>query len=438
MRRVMKIFLSSLLFGIGISGSAFAFSPDFHLGMESDFSRKVVTPATFPFIDAGLNSSEENSKVDLELKMSLQHPKVFGVASRNLYYEISDSDAATSTFHFAFGRKWINWSELDEDWGLGVSNPLFAWDRLRSFSQGLTGIFMNADSKNIHFDFFASYLFLPETEPNVVIENNEFASDHPQAVTAGPQTFDLLNHPTPLGYNLIIPKMNTIILRPSVLLSLETRQNIAPLFGKFSFGYLPLNYFPVAMQATLAIPIDQGVVVLRPRLLSHEFYDAELSYAWSQSFTNGFSVIVDKIFSEESLPADYTTATLGTTTYWSPWIRFESLKLSYLFSQGGVGSDVGPWANPSQNLFSSRILYRNAIQLQTNYKELTSKILHEFSINANWIALDWSHPWSNHFNTTLGGDVISAQENSAASGGAEFLSDLRALDRIRIGVNYVF
>ena len=34
--------------------------------------------------------------------------------------------------------------------------------------------------------------------------------------------------------------------------------------------------------------------------------------------------------------------------------------------------------------------------------------------------------------------MISAEKDAADTGGAEFLSDLRAIDRIRLGVNYVF
>ena len=89
-------------------------------------------------------------------------------------------------------------------------------------------------------------------------------------------------------------------------------------------------------------------------------------------------------------------------------------------------------------LFRSQILYRNAAQLTINWSEFTGKFLHEFSINANWLALDWKHHWNNHLNSFIGGDIISAENASAIGGGAEFLSDLRALDRIRVGVTYVF
>ena len=439
MRRIMKVILSILLLGSGLSESAYALSPDFHLGFESDFSRDVVTPSTFSIVKGGLNFETTNSSADLELKMSPIHPKVFAVSSKNAFYQITDANTDDpSAFHFAFGRKWINWSQADEDWGLGAFNSLDSWDRLRSFSQGLTGIFIAADSNTFHFDIFASCLFLPEITPNVVIENNHFEYFHPQAVSAGPEAINLLNRATPLGYNLLIPSLSSIIFRPSLLLSVDTKKNIEPFYSKVSFGYLPLNYFPMALEASLAIPIDQVVVDLRPRLLSHTLASAEVVYQWNPELKSGLSVIRDQILPENSLPTDYTTATLGTTTYFSPWIKFKTMELSHIYSQGGIGADVGPYANPNQNLFSSRILYRNATQFKVSFFELTGKFLHEYSINANWIALDWNHSWSSHWNSFVGGDVISAEYNAAPDGGAEFLSDLRALDRIRLGVNYVF
>lgn len=430
MRRVMRLILSFLFIGSGLGGSAFAFSPDFHLGLESSFSREVVTPAVFPIMRAGLESSADDHGLDLELKFSLAHPIVHAVSSKNAYYQFP--------FQLAVGRKWINWSQLDENWGLGAFNPLDAWDRLRSKSLGLSGFFFAVENENVRIDLFASYLMLPEINPNVIIENHQFNFYHPQSVSAGPQTFELLNRPTPLGYNLLIPNLARILFRPSVSFAVDSKKTIDPFNAKISYGYLPLNYFPMALQASLAIPIDQIVVDLRPRLLSHHLFNTEVALEVNEETRGGFSMLIDQLVREDSIPADYTTATLGTTTYWSPWIKFKNFKLSHVLSYGGIGVDTGPYANSTHNIFSSRILYRNATQLQFSISDFTAKLLHEFSIDANWIAVDWKHQWCENLNVLIGVDILSAEKIVADSGGAEFLADLRALDRIRLGVNYVF
>lgn len=430
MRRVMNLILSFLIFGFGLGVSAFAFSPDFHLGVESSFSREVVKPAIFPILNAGFNSTTDNSQLDLELRLSLEHPIVHAVSSKNAYFKFP--------FHLSIGRKWVDWSQLDENWGLGTFNPLDAWDRLRSKSLGLSGFFYEVENDDLRLDLFTSYLMLPEINPNVVIENHQFNMYHPQSVSAGPQTFELLNRPTPLGYNLLIPNLARILFRPSLALSLSTKKTIDPFSLKFSYGYLPLNYFPMALQASLAIPIDQIVVDLRPRLLSHHVFNGEIAYQMNEETRGGFSMLIDQVINEDVTPSDYTTAALGTVSYWSPWVKFNQFKLSHILSYGGISADTGPYANTVHNLFSSRILYRNATQLQFNFSSFTAKILHEFSIDANWIAVDWKHQWSENLSILVGMDVLSAEKIAADSRGAEFLADLRALDRIRLGVNYVF
>ena len=434
MRRVMEMFLSILILSVGLCGNAFAFSPDFHLGFESQISREVVTPSFFPILKTGFDAKSENYDLDLELKMSLNHAKVNAVSAKNIYYEVNGTDSPI----ISFGRKWMEWSQLDENWGLGVSNPLDSWDRLRSTSQGLTGIFLSHNIENLRLNLFVSYLSIPEISPNVVIENHRFEFYHPQSVSAGPQTFDLLNRSTPLGYNLLIPNLSSIIFRPSVIFSIEPVKKNNPFSGKATFGYLPLNYFPIALQASLAIPLDQIVVDLRPRVLSHNIYNAEISYQLDKETIFGISELVDQIFTESYIPSDYTTAALGLTSYFSPWIKLGNFKFSHLYALGGIGNDTGPYANPIHNLFSSRILYKNATQLQLKIDEISAKFLHEFSVNANWVSLDWKHQWGKNFSSVIGGDLISAEKDAAYNGGAEFLSDLRALDRIRVGVSYAF
>jgi hypothetical protein len=431
----MRIKLFSLILGSLWVGHSTAANLDYSIGFESQLSRSVVQPSFFPILNAGILGSSERSNFDLLIRSSIEHPSILAITSKCFFYQLTSSD---STFQFSIGRKWTQWSEGDEIWGLGIVNPLDAWDRLRYRSQGLTGLFGHSEGDWITFDFFASYLTLPETMPNVVIENDQFKFHHPQSVSAGPQTFDLLNQPTPLGYKLLIPEIGSILLRPSLLASFSTRKEISSIRGRLTAGYLPLNYFPVALDASLSIPINTIVVNLRPRLLHHAVYSAEVAYEPAENAEIGFSVIKDQIFTEKSLPSDYTTASLGSTMYYTPWIRIGSMRISHLYSEGGLGADIGPYSSQNQNVFSSRILYRNATQLSLTWGEWVFRLLHEYSVNANWIAMDWNHSWDENWSTVFGGDLISAEKLSATNRGAEFLPDLRALDRIRLGVKYVF
>ncbi len=458
-------YLASILCSVSILFplSARAFSPNFNLGFENDLSRKTVTPSEFPIVSGGVSFESEDSEVeteseaesnfeykgDIALQISPTHRKAFALASRNLYFGEKD-DSYDSPLRFSYGRRLIGWSKIDELWGLGEFEPLYSWDRLRPFTQGLTGIFGYTETQQLQFRFFLSYLFIPETTPNVVIENQEFVNEHPQSVTSGPQSFDLLNRPTPLGYELNLPSISKIIFRPSVLFMFETKREI-PFYGKFAYGYLPLNYFPIALEASLGIPLDQIVVQLRPRLLHHHLYNAETAYRFSDSFSAGVIGLVDQPI-PDSIPDTDTTTPLSTSFNLSPWIQYQladfKLTLSQIWVTGGLDADVGQNAKTDgTSLFSSHLFYRNATQLalkteivhgSSHHPTLQAKYVHEYSILADWIAADFYYTIEPKLVVFVGGDLIGAERGVSLNRGAEFLADLRALDRIRAGVTYVF
>jgi hypothetical protein len=101
-------------------------------------------------------------------------------------------------------------------------------------------------------------------------------------------------------------------------------------------------------------------------------------------------------------------------------------------------------SQPGQNFLSSRLLYRNASQLALKWaldgqfrgSEIQFKYIHEYSVRGDWFAGDFLYPVNPRMGLVAGGDLISAYESAAPDRGAEFLSDMRTLGRIRLGVNY--
>ncbi|MBC7397330.1 MAG: hypothetical protein H7333_07790 [Bdellovibrionales bacterium] len=451
--------VSNAAFFILSSGiPAHAFTPKFDLGFENHLSRSTVDPAEFPIVSFGttfntdndelLNTSDVEYHGDLHFKISPTHPKAYALSSKNFYFGEKDQ-SESSPLRFSYGRRLINWSKIDELWQLGAFEPLDSWDRLRSFSQGLTGVFAYTETRHFNYRAFFSYLFMPEVSPNIVVEDDQFVNAHPQAISTVPQSFNLLNRPTPLGYHLDIPPISKIIFRPSVAFMIETKHEY-PVNVKFAYGFMPLNYFPVALQASLAIPIDQIVVELKPRLINHSLYNGEIAFEASDSWNLGFTVLVDQPMAD-AFPADYTTTPLSTAYHLSPWAQFQAgsfkLLVTQLWTAGGLDADVGPYANPGQSVFSSRLLYRNATQVairsdladpSPHHPTLQLKYVHDYSVLADWIAADFFYSIEPHLFFVIGGDIISARRDVSPDRGAEFLADMRAIDRVRLGVNYAF
>jgi hypothetical protein len=448
--------------------SAFAFTPEYHVGEETDISRDEVTPSIFPILKFGMDASSEKEElktgeanrteylIDSEFRISPTHPQAFTLAADNAYWGQKDHrvfDAAgnsdDSVIRFSIGRRVIGWTGLDAMWDLGDIEPLDGWDRLRSTPQGLTGIFLYAENNILSVRAFGSYLSLPELTPNNVIENHEFVSEDPQSIANIPQTFTLLNRPTSLGYNLDIPPLSQIIFRPSAALMIETRETMA-LHAKVGAAYLPLTYFPIAVSAILSIPNDDIPVNLYPRLLNHYVYTGELGYQLKNGVSFGVNELIDQ--PETSVIPDDETSTPLTTSYtFSPWVKYDLPRASFLVSQiwtrGGLDADVGPNASPNSSIFSSHLFYRNASQVAGTFllipsgKHATSlkvKYIHEYSIDADWIAADLYFQIQKNLSAFIGGDLINSVYGVSPDRGAEFLADLRTLDRIRVGAQYGF
>jgi hypothetical protein len=178
--------------------------------------------------------------------------------------------------------------------------------------------------------------------------------------------------------------------------------------------------------------------------------NAESGYRINDSLSFGMTFMVDDPVSDQ-IPDEYTTTVLTTSYTTSPYIQYQTpyykLLLSHIWTTGGLDADTGPAANPTQSLFSSRILYRSATQLALRTKlgfedphapTLMVKYIHEYSILADWIAADIYFNLNKHLTAYVGGDLINALRDESPDRGAEFLADMRAIDRIRVGASYAF
>lgn len=416
-------------------------------GLQLDTSRNIIQSHLFSYgyFQGNYEKHWKNTelKADWDLRMGIPHYEANGVGSKNLYYGDQDS-SKESPLRLSIGRRHLIWSEVDELWQLGQIQPLYAWDRLRPYSQGLTGVFGFTETQSFNFRFFASYLTLPEVNPNIIIKNGKFDNQHPQSISTAPQSIAALNVTTPLYYQLNLPSYPKILFRPSLAFLVETKPEL-PWVGRFSYGYLPLTYFPPALDGSLVISEVQANIV--PRLMHHHVYSTDLGYQIGP-WEAGAGAIVDQAL-KDHLDSQYNYSQIGTSTTLSPWLKYKGThlkwNLAYLKTLKGLNGDVGSFTTPGQNLFSSHMFYREALMTSLQWEEptheallITGKYLHELTVNGHWLMLDLTYTVSSHLTLLVGGDLIAATLSSAPDGGAEFLSDLRSNDRIRIGVTYAF
>jgi hypothetical protein len=449
-------------FLIGKPQATLAFSSGFNLGVEGQVYRDPINPAFFPVVSAGLQfksslsaddliASSTEYEGDLRFRISPAHPSAYAIGFPNLYWGMKE-DGPGFPIRFAIGRKFMGWTKIDSLWSLGQIEPIDQWDRFRPFNQGLTGAFATVNTDHFTFHAFGSMVAIPENSPNVVIENQRFVAAHPQSVTTAPQTFNLLGQTSNLAYVLDIPPISTILFRPSLVASIETRKEF-PFSAKFVYGYLPLNSFPIALQgyANLGSPGGEVQVTLSPRLVNHSVYNGEVAYRAGDRLRFGMAALIDQPY-QDILPANVTYTPLTLSSTWSPWIEYRDpdfeVTLSQIWVNGGLDADQGNIKNDNgPSVFSSRMLYRNASLVSFKKKFLRGtpwepsvnlKYIHEYSIQGDWIAGDVAFKLAPDLLVYAGGDLISSYLDVSPDRGAEFLADMRAMSRARIGVNYAF
>ncbi len=401
-----------------------------------------------PEFESAAGSSDTEYRGDLLFRISPADLRAFAITSKNLFWGDRDRNSSTP-LRFTFGRRLIGWSKLDTLWSLGMIEPLDQWDRLRPTLQGLTGVFAYTETEKFNFRLFLSGIFLPEITPNVVLENQQFVRAHPQAITSAPQTFTLLDQSLRANYYLNIPSLSSILFRPAFSFSMETKREL-PISAKFVYGYMPLNYFPIALQGYTNISLNEVEVILRPRLLHHHVYNGELSYRFDDHLSAGGVAFVDQP-ERETIPEGEVATPLLVSTSWSPWVEYKAASftatLSHLWVFGGLGADVGPPALRSDEAsrFSSRMLYRNATLFQIKKHLMPGtpadpvlffKYIHEYSIKGDWFAMDLHASIRNDLRVFAGGDILSSYRDVSPDRGAEFLADMRPLGRVRLGVTY--
>jgi hypothetical protein len=70
--------------------------------------------------------------------------------------------------------------------------------------------------------------------------------------------------------------------------------------------------------------------------------------------------------------------------------------------------------------------------------KIESRYVREWAVSGDWIAADCWWRLTKAWQFFVGGDLINAERERADNRGAEFLADVRAIDRVRMGVSYVF
>ena len=163
---------------------------------------------------------------------------------------ISTQDGVLGNHHLSIGRKYYEWSKLDEQWTMmSLWSPRYTWDQIHPESIGMTGFFYSYETPRLKFLAFGSPIAIPERGTPIEDKNNNIVSPNPFWQPL-PTHLTIMNADTHVNYSLMMPTMQDILLRPNFALRARSELE-SGLWCSLNSGVLPIHMVQMAAEPFL-------------------------------------------------------------------------------------------------------------------------------------------------------------------------------------------
>lgn len=386
------------------------------------------------------------SGLDLGIQQNLSYDDTY-YYPRELYIE----NQFKKDRKIGVGRKLHKYSAIDELWNQGVFQPRFFDDKLDPASAGLFGIYFDRSTQSSSYTILLSPIFIPEFGPNSKVENNKIVSANPWFLPP-PDRVNVLGESLDIQYRIRRPAEEDVLFHPGVVASykhLWPQQTM-----RISAALKPLNQLLLGFQfyGDTSQEDVPAVITVYPRILYHTVVAVDFGGHMGKKREWGLSLLQDTPLEEEN-PEDWIAKDLGPATLISGQIsqqigdsELAHVYLGFLNVSGGDRPDRGSLAF-DETLFERRYQYSQAIILGLSSPVATllsrplffdSKLIFDRKqsglIWSSQLQYKYDKQWSAYSNLDIMG-LLDDGEREVADG---FISDFRANDRFRLGVQYVF
>ncbi len=337
--------------------------------VSSEYS--LTEKKEFHLLSAGLDTlskSQNESDIENNLHAQMRGMIVPGISVLN-YLDLSQ--LFWKQQFFSVGRKKLPWSRLDEDFKLGIYQPLFKWNPLQYDSQGLTGIFMHLEPEATAIPWsvtvFGSPIFIPNQGAGYEIKEGKFEKNNPYFSTP-PTTAEVNGQKTDFNYTVIRPEMNEIVNQDSFAGRFEFGKANEGLWLTGAYAQKPANELNLGFQGVLtsAQKIDTQIL---PKVMHHTVASGELRYSF-RYLTIGYEIVRDSPQLSE-FESQWTFASYSEADLSSAYIKFSisgfETSLSSLSRSGGDVEFIGPRSAEAKNVLISRYPYKDAYLLKLRY-----------------------------------------------------------------------
>lgn len=423
---------------VSLSQASFI-SPDYHQTIKKDYQ----------FVGAGFDTlSDVRHESEIEDTLQAQIRGVVAPGTSVMNY-LNVSQLFWKQDLLSVGRKKINWSELDEDFGLGVYQPLFKWNPLQWESQGLTGVFLHLEPESQipwGVTFFGSPFFIPNQGAGFEVQDGTFKESNPY-FKAPPTMASVNDKEFNINYNVQKPDTQDVVFRQSFAGRVFLGDSEKGGFGQISYANKPMNELNLAFQG-YAPPEDQKVNVdILPAVSNHNVASLDLHYSGS-NFRTGISALHEDP-KEPTYTTEWTYASFSSSTLVSPFVEFRArgleVHLATLSVDGGESTGHGPESNQANKFIPQRYPFRNAGLLGAKYQfrmkrfenlGISTRYLRgesgEFDVWLTQASYQWRQGWAVSFT----GQLVAVEPND--KGQKTAYNSYVDNDLFAVGVSYVF
>lgn len=377
---------------------------------------------------------------------------VWGV--KELYYQRQVIGSQTKV---AVGRKTDFWSQVDQDWQLGLWQPKVSVDALRPEEQGLGGVFLNHQNGPWDFVSFVSPVFIPSMGPDIREKDGSLKSNSRWYKTPS-STFPLNGTDTKLVYDLDVPNLSKLVSNPGAGARLKWGGQDRGTWVAMNYGYKPMNQLLLRYKRKLFLPeVDPqtGEVTVSPEVGYHEVFGGDLGYSFGATGQAVISYLEDR--PTFNLPEDpwvqqqpRTMRVVGvhvSNSFEVP-VLVDPLVASVQYLKATTTAVIDYDSNGSEqgSIFEERSQYTNAAQVRVDTSGLlarkristTFKYLREFDQKGSLYNLELNYYPTKSIAVFTGADVLGVDDSKSSNKDTRFLNQFRANDRVYGGLNYVF
>lgn len=419
-------------------------------------------------------SVPENSKLDQSLLVSAQvrgqvkgEIAEMGVdvaagkyidlgGSQFIVHEIYGSWVPSQQHKISAGRKLEFWSQLDQDWQLGLWQPKSLLDSLRPEDQGLTGVFYKYQQEQIEVLAYGSPIFIPTMGPEVQEKNGSLVAESRWYRSPSP-TFPLFDKQTKIVYSLDVPDYSKLVTNPGGGLRVKLGGSTDGLWTSINAGYKPINSLLLKYKKALFLPEQDpqtGEVTISPDVGYHTIYGADIGWRFERAMISA-SYLADRPdakapeapFVMQNPQPMRAYSAHGELNFDAPFFDEPvGLTANYLRIDGGDIMDFDSEGTRQGAIFDQRFNFLHAASLQTDFsttvfnRRLMSKVkyMREFEQRGTLVNAEVDFYPTKSLVLILGTDILGVDNTRDDNQDSRFLNQFRANDRYYGGMSYVF